>query len=91
MKLRMRNNLRVVFMLGSMNLKLPFKNYIYLEECYYVISRVKNIISFSCLEKMGYTFTLKNQCCSIYFKSKSISSTSLVNGLCLVNVSSYNL
>ena len=77
--------------LGVVNLKLPSGDYLYLEECHYVPSIVKNIISISCLDKMGYTLIIKDKCCYIYFESKLVDTAPLVNGLYLIDVFSYNL
>ena len=74
-----------------MNLKLPSGDYLSLEECHCVPSIGKNIISVSCLDKMGYTLIIKNKCCSIYLGSKLVVSTPLVNGLYVIDVSYYNL
>ena len=74
-----------------MNLKLPYEDYLFLEECHYVPSIVKNIISVSCLDKIGYTLIIKDKCCSIYLGSKLVVTAPLVNGLYLIDVSSYNL
>ena len=53
-KLRMKNDTRVAIVsLGVVNLKLPSKGCLSLEECHYIPSIVKNIISVSCLDKMG--------------------------------------
>ena len=40
---------------------------------------------------MGYTLIIKDKCCSIYLGSKLVVTTPLVNGLYLIDVSSYNL
>ena len=70
-ELRMGNGTRVVDVaLGSVNLKLPSGDLLSLEECYNVPCIVKNIISMSCLDKMGYALTFKKNCYSIYFGSK---------------------
>ena len=91
-ELRVGNNARVAAVaLGVLNLKLPFGDYLSLEECHYVPSIVKNIISVSCLDKMGYTLIIKDKCCSIYLGSKEAATTPLLNGLYLIDVSSYNL
>ena len=91
-ELRMGNDARVaVVALGVVNLKLPSGYDLSLEECHYVPSIVKNIISVSCLDKMGYTLIIKDKCCSIYLGSKLVVTTPLVNGLYLIDVSSYNL
>ena len=70
------------------NLKLPSEDCLSLEECHYVHSIVKNIISVSCLDKIGYTLIIKDKYCSIYLGSKLPSMTPLVNGLYLIDVSS---
>ena len=91
-ELRMENGARVVAIaLGFVNLKLLFKDFISLEECHYVPCIVNNIISVSCLDKMGYTLIIKDKCCSIYLGSKLVVTAPLVNGLYLIDVSSYNI
>ena len=40
---------------------------------------------------MGYTLIIKNKCCSIYLGGKLVGMAPLVNGLYLIDVSSYNL
>ena len=88
----MGNDARVAAVaLGVVNLKLPSGDYLSLEECHYVSSIVKNIISVSCLDKMGYTLIIKDKCCSIYLGSKLVVTEPLVNGLYLIDVSSYNI
>ena len=72
-ELRMGNDARVAAMaLGVVNLKLPSGDYLSLEECHYVSSRVKNIISVSCLDKMGYSLIIKDKCFCIYLGSKLV-------------------
>ena len=91
-ELRMGNVARVAAVaLGVVNLKLPSGDYLSLEESHYVPSIGKNIISVSCLDKMGYTLIIKDKCCSIYLGSKLVVTAPLVNGLYLIDVSSYNL
>ena len=88
----MRNGVRVVDVtLGVVNLELSSGDYLSLEECHYVSSIVKNIISVSCLDKMVYTLIIKDKCCSIYLGSKLVATAPLVNGLYVIDVSSYNL
>ena len=88
----MGNDARVaVVALGVVNLKLPSRDYLSLKEYHYILSIVKNIISVSCLDKMGYTLIIKDKCCSIYLGSKLVVTAPLVNGLYLIDVSSYNL
>ena len=40
---------------------------------------------------MGYPLIIKDKCCSIYWGSKLVATAPLVNGLYLIDVSSYNL
>ena len=40
---------------------------------------------------MGYTSIIKDKCCSIYLGSKLVATAPLVNGLYVIDVSSYNL
>ena len=40
---------------------------------------------------MRYTLIIKEKCCSIYLGSKLAATAPLVNGLYLIDVSSYNL
>ena len=71
----MGNGARVVVVaLGSVNLKLPSKDFLSLEECYYFPCIVKNIISLSCIDKMGYALNFMNKCCSIYFGRKLVGT-----------------
>ena len=52
-ELRMGNGaIVVVVALGVVNLTLPHKDFLYLEEFHYVPSIVNNIISVSCLNKI---------------------------------------
>ena len=91
-ELRMGNGAGVAALtLGVVNLKLSSGDYLSLEECYYVPSIVKNIISVSCLDKMRYTLIIRDKCCSVYLGSKLVVTAPLVNGLYLIDVSYYNL
>ena len=77
--------------LGVVNLRLPSGDRLSLKECHYVLIIVNNIISVSCLDKMGYTLISKDKCCYIYLGSKLVTMSPLVNGLYLIDVSSSNL
>ena len=79
-----------VIMLGSVNLKLSSKGYLYLEECYNV-HNIVNTISISFLDMMGYVLNFKNKYCSIYFRSKFIAIKPLIKGLYLADISFYSL
>ena len=55
--LRMGNGARVVVVtVGEVNLKLANGHSFVLDTCYYVPFIIKNIISISCLNKLGYNF-----------------------------------
>ena len=78
----MGNDTRVIIVeLGVMNLKLSSRDYLSLEVCHYVPSIVENIISVSILDKMSYTLIINGKCCSIYFRSKLVAMTPLINRL----------
>ena len=67
----MENGARAdVVALRVVNLKLPFGDYLSVEECHCVPNTVNNIISVSCLDKMGYTLIIKDKYCSINLGSK---------------------
>ena len=89
--LRTGNGVRVVVALGSIDLELPYTDFLYLKECYYVRYIVKNIISIFYLDKMRYASTFNNKCCSLYFESQLVATASLVNGVYLIDISSYNI
>ena len=92
MELMMRNDLRAPPMvLRVVNLKLPSKDFLSLIECHCILSTAKNIISISCLEKMGYTLIIKDKHYYIYFRSELVTMTALFNSIYLIDVSSYNL
>ena len=92
MDLRLGNGTRVTaVVLDVVNLKLPSEDCVSLEECHYVPSIVKNTISVSCMDKMRYTLFFKNKCCSIHLGSKLVVMVLLVNGLYIINISSYYL
>ena len=69
-----------IVVLGVVNLKLPSRYCLSLEEFYHILSIVKKIISISCLEKMSYTLIIEDKYYSTYFGSKLIATTHLVNG-----------
>ena len=92
MELSMRNDLRAPPMvLRVVNLELPSRDFLHLKECHCILSIAKNIISISCLEKMGYTLIIKDKRYSIYFRSELVTMTPFFNSIYLIDVSSYNL
>jgi hypothetical protein len=65
--LRVGNGAKVAALaVGTYELTLPSGLIIQLENCYYVPAISRNIISVSCLDKFGFSFIIKNNCCSIY-------------------------
>ena len=66
--LRVGNGARVAALaVGTYYLSLPSGIILELDNCYYVPAISRNIISVSCLDKKGFSFIIKNKCCSIYF------------------------
>ena len=65
--IRMENKSRVATLaIGTMQLNLPYGFVMDLDNCYYVPSLSRNIISASCLMRQGYEFIIKDNGCSIY-------------------------
>ncbi|KAK8632172.1 hypothetical protein V6N13_028949 [Hibiscus sabdariffa] len=66
--LQVGNGARVVALaVGTYVLSLPSGFVLNLENCYFVPSLTKNIISVSCLEKIGFEVIIKNNSCSFYY------------------------
>ena len=80
----MENGARAdVVALRVVNLKLPFGDYLSVEECHCVPNTVNNI--------MGYTLIIIDKCCSINLGNKLVVTAPLFNDLYLIDISSYNL
>ena len=91
-ELRKGNYTRVtIVVLRVVNLKLISRYCFSLEEFYHILSIVKKIISVSYFDKMSYTLIIEDKYYSIYFGSKLIATTHLVNALYMIDVCSYNL
>ena len=85
--LRVGNGARVAALaVGTYVLNLPTGLILELENCYFVPSITKNIISISCLDKNGFSFIIKGQCCSIYLNEIFYGSAQLFNGLYILNL-----
>ena len=66
--LRVGNGANVAALsVGTYELILPSGLVLILNNCYYVPALSRNIISVSCLDKIGFSFVIKNNSCSIYF------------------------
>ncbi|KAK8600564.1 hypothetical protein V6N12_050417 [Hibiscus sabdariffa] len=84
--LRVGNGARVVALaVGTYVLSLPSGLVLNLENCYFVPSLTKNIISVSCLDKIGFEIIIKNNCCSFYLNNLFYGSAQLINGLYILN------
>ena len=65
--LRVGNGARVAaLVVGTNYLSLPSGLFLELDNCYYVPTMSRNIISISCLDVVGFSFIIKNNTCSIY-------------------------
>ncbi|KAK8593425.1 hypothetical protein V6N12_045507 [Hibiscus sabdariffa] len=84
--LRVGNGPRVAALaVGTYVLSLPSGLVLNLENCYFVPSLTKNIISVSCLDKIGFEIIIKNNSCSFYLNNLFYGSAQLINGLYILN------
>ncbi|KAK8563326.1 hypothetical protein V6N12_035475 [Hibiscus sabdariffa] len=84
--LRVGNGARVAALaVGTYVLSLPSGLVLNLENCYIVPSLTKNIISVSCLDKIGFEVIIKNNSCSFYYDNLFYGSAQLINGLYILN------
>ena len=71
---------------GTYVLTLPSGLIIQLQNCYYVLAISRNIIFVSCLDKFGFSFIIKRNCCSIYLNDISCASAQMNNGLYVLDL-----
>ncbi|KAK8554175.1 hypothetical protein V6N12_031146 [Hibiscus sabdariffa] len=84
--LRVGNGERVAALaVGTYVLSLPSGLILNLENCYFVPSLTKNIISVSCLDKIGFEIIIKNNSCSFFYDNLFYGSAQLINGLYILN------
>jgi hypothetical protein len=84
---RMGNNARVAALsVGTMQLHLPSGFILELNNCYFVPSLSRNIISPSCLMRDGYSFASENNGCSISKNGMFVASAPIKNGLFILNL-----
>jgi hypothetical protein len=84
---RVGNNARVAALnIGTMQLHLPLGFIMELNNCYFVPSLSQNIVSPSCLMKDGYSFASEDNGCVISKNGMFVASTSIVNGLFILNL-----
>ena len=85
--LRVGNGAKVVALaVGTYVLTLPSGLIIQLENCYYVPAISRNIISIACLDKFGFSFIIKNNCCSIYLNDIFYATAQNNNGLYVLDL-----
>jgi len=85
--LRVGNGAKVAALaVGTYVLTLPSGLIIQLENCYYVPAISRNIISVSCLDKFGFSFIIKNNCCSIYLNDIFYATAQMNNGLYVLDL-----
>jgi hypothetical protein len=83
----MGNNARVaVLNVGTMQLHLPSGFILELNNCYYVPSISRNIVSPSCLMKDGYSFASKDNGYVISKDDMFVAFASIVNGIFILNL-----
>src|SRR5688572_17657350 len=84
---RVGNNARVAALtIGTMQLHLPSGFIMELNNCYFVPSLSRNIMSPSCLMKDGYSFASENNGCVISNNDMFMAFAPIVNGLFVLNL-----
>ena len=78
---------------GRVELYLPSGLVLELKDVYFVPTISRNIISISCLEEDGFSFVIKDKCCSIYKNGLYYGSSYMINGLYMleINKSVFNI
>ena len=89
--LRVGNGAKVAALaVGSYELTLPSGLLLVLDNCYYVPTMCRNIISVSCLDNDGFYFIIKNNNCSIFHKDMFYANAYLQDGLYVMNLQKSN-
>ena len=84
--LRVGNGARVAALaVGTYYLSLPSGLVLELDNCYYVPTMSRNIISISYLDMVGFSFIIKNNTCSIYYGDIFYGDAHLSNCLYILN------
>src|SRR5688572_29412961 len=84
---RVGNNARVAALtVGTMQLHLPSGFIMELNNCYFVPSLSRNILSPSCLMRDGYSFASENNGCVISKNNMFMAFAPIVNGLFVLNL-----
>ena len=80
--LRIGNGAKVVALaVGTYNLFFPSGLILELDNCFYVPAICRSIISISCLDKKGFSFTIKDNCFSFALNDITYCVARLFNGL----------
>ena len=89
--LRVGNGAKVAALaVGSYELTFPSGLLLVLDNCYYVPTICRNIISVSCLDNDGFSFIIKNNNCSIFHKDMFYANAYLQDGLYVINLQNSN-
>ena len=83
-----------VLTVGTFVLELPSGHVLELNNCYYVSSLTRNIISLSMLTQCGYTFVFRNTGRYLYKNDVEICTAVANNGLYILNINlspTYNI
>ena len=81
------NNARVAALnVGTIQLHLSSGFIMELNNCYFVPSLSRNIVSPSCLMKDGYSFASKDNGCVIFKNDMFVAFASIVNGIFILNL-----
>jgi hypothetical protein len=85
--LRTGNEAKVAaVVVGSFNLHMPTGKTIVSNNCYFVLSYVRNIVSVSMLDLVWFSFIIKNNECSILRNNVLYGSGTLNNSLCVCDI-----
>ena len=76
--------------IGTFFLKMTSGHVISLNDCLFVPSAVRNIVSISCLCKDNYEFYFRNKICNIYHENKYVAHGTLDNDLYVLNMKENN-
>lgn len=89
--LRVGNGAKVAALaVGSYELSLPSGLLLVLNNCFYVPTMCRNIVSVSCLDNDGFAFIIGNNICSIYHKDMFYANAVLLDGLYVLNLQTSN-
>ena len=86
--LRVANGARVAAVsIGTYVISLPSGLELYLNNCYYVPTLSKNIISISVLDSEGFCFNIKNQTITFSYDDILYDQANLISGIYILDIS----